>query len=73
MVIEWHAIVTADEIKIVEYEIEILWDFTFPSCPKPYGLIEPIYPYVTIPFDHDSTYYWWMTPVENTGDVIIQS
>lgn len=45
-----------------------------PNIPiKPYGLIEPIYPYPWITSTPENTYYWWMTPVSgNTGDVIIQ-
>ena len=29
MTLEWHAVITAEGIQIVEYETKILWDFTF--------------------------------------------
>ncbi len=29
MVIKWHAVTSADEIRLIEYETKIAWDFTY--------------------------------------------
>lgn len=56
----WHATVTADEIKFVEYETKILWDFAFS---KIFSIPEP-----------EFKYHWWMPPVSGgAGSLIIQN